>query len=77
MDHRRAQQPADDGGPKPPLSAKELLVIILSGHLGVRKREHRVSDFDRANGLHVFLVAVLYFAFVVMGLIVLVSYIAR
>jgi Protein of unknown function (DUF2970) len=77
MDHRKAQQLSDDGGPKPPLSLKELLVIILSGHLGVRKREQRVNDFDRANGLQVFLVAVLYFALIVMGLIVLVSYIAR
>jgi Protein of unknown function (DUF2970) len=77
MDDRKAQQPSDDVGHKQPLSLKELLVIILSGHLGVRKREQRVNDFDRANGLQVFLVAVLYFALIVMGLIVLVSYIAR
>jgi Protein of unknown function (DUF2970) len=65
----------DDKEPKPPLSLKELLVIILSGHLGVRKREQRVNDFGRANGLHVFLAAVLYFALIVTGLIVVVSYI--
>jgi hypothetical protein len=59
----------------PPLSFKELLVVILSGHLGVRKREQRVSDFRRANGLHVFLAAVLYFALIVTGLILLVAYI--
>lgn len=62
--------------PKPPLSFTELAKIILSGHLGVRKRVHRVSDFDRANGFHVFLAAAAYFAVIVTGLIVLVSYIA-
>jgi Protein of unknown function (DUF2970) len=67
---------SDDDDPRqPPLSLKELLVIVLSGHLGVRKREHRLSDFRRANGLHVFLAAALYFALIVTGLIVLVAYI--
>jgi hypothetical protein len=60
-----------------PLTVKELAVIVLSGHLGVRKREQRVEDFDRANGLHVFLAAAFYFALVVTGLIFLVTYIAR
>ncbi len=60
-----------------PLTAKELAVIVLSGHLGVRKREQRVEDFDRANGLHVFLAAAFYFALVVSGLILLVIYIAK
>ena len=60
-----------------PLTVKELAVIVLSGHLGVRKREQRVEDFDRANGLHVFFAAAFYFALVVTGLIFLVTYIAR
>jgi hypothetical protein len=75
MDDRKTQQPTDDGANKPPLSLKELLVIILSGHLGVRKREQRANDFGRANGLHVFVAAVLYFALVLTGLIILVRYI--
>ena len=60
-----------------PLTVKELAVIVLSGHLGVRKREQRVEDFNRANGLHVFLAAAFYFALVVTGLILLVTSIAR
>ena len=66
-----------DSGLKQPLSFKELLVVVLSGHIGVRKREQRVNDFSRANGLHVFLAAAIYFALVVTGLIALVSYIAK
>ena len=77
MDDRKTRQHSDDGEPRPRLSFKELLVIVLSGHLGVRKREQRVNDFDRANGLHVFVAAVLYFALIITGLIVLVSYITR
>lgn len=75
MHDRNSGQQNDEDGSPPPLSFKELLVIILSGHLGVRKREQRVSDFRRANGLHVFLAAVLYFALIVTGLIILVAYI--
>jgi hypothetical protein len=75
MDSRENSRQVDEGQPNSPLSARELLFIILSGHLGVRKREQRVNDFDRANGLHVFIAAVLYFALVIAGLIVLVSYI--
>lgn len=78
MNDRSSQQQSDeDDSRQSPLSFKELLVIILSGHLGVRKREKRVSDFRRANGLHVFIAAVLYFALIVAVLIILVSYIAR
>lgn len=76
-DRNSGQHNDDDDSPQPPLSFRELLVIILSGHLGVRKREQRVSDFRRANGLHVFLAAVLYFALIVTGLIILVAYITR
>jgi len=74
-DRNSEQQNDEDDSQQPPLSFKELLVIILSGHIGVRKREQRVSDFRRANGLHVFLAAVLYFALIVTGLIILVAYI--
>jgi hypothetical protein len=77
VDDSNTRQHTDDDDPKPRLSFKELLLIILSGHLGVRKREQRVNDFGRANGLHVFVAAVLYFVLVVTGLIVLVNYITR
>jgi len=76
MNDAHTRDDTDKNGPKQPLSVAELARIILSGHLGVRKRVHRVSDFDRANGLHVFLAAALYFAVIVTGLIALVSYIA-
>lgn len=52
------------------------VVIVLCGHLGVRPSHKRREDFERANGVHVFAVAVLYFFLVIFGLIVLVNYIA-
>lgn len=70
------QNKSRDSDPKQPLSLKELAIIVVSGHLGVRKREHRVTDFARANGFHVFLGAALYFMLLIAALIVLVIYIA-
>jgi hypothetical protein len=52
------------------------VVIVLSGHLGVRPAHKRKMDFERANGVYVFAVAVLYFVLVIIGLIVLVNVIA-
>ncbi|MFA5496440.1 MAG: DUF2970 domain-containing protein [Porticoccaceae bacterium] len=49
------------------------LVIVLSGHLGVRPSHKRREDFQRARGPYVFAVALLYFALVICGLIVLVN----
>jgi hypothetical protein len=77
MDSKKGRQVENDSDERRPLTLRELITIVLSGHLGVRKRQQRVNDFGRANGLHVFLVAVVYFALVVTGLIVLVSYIAN
>ena len=51
-------------------------VIVFCGHLGVRPSHKREQDFARANGVMVFAVALLYFAIVIVGLIVLVNYIA-
>ncbi len=66
-------------GPEPepepvPLSLKETFSILVAGHIGVRKAEQRAEDFKRANGLRIFVAAVLYFAIVVAGLIMLVTY---
>lgn len=77
MSKNEIQQGENDSGAKKPLSIPELLTIVLSGHLGVRKREKRVEDFSRANGLHVFIASAIYFALVVTGLIVLVIYISN
>ena len=52
------------------------VVIVLSGHLGVRPSHKREEDFRRANGVHVFVVALMYFILVICGLIVLVNIIA-
>jgi nitrogen fixation protein FixH len=52
------------------------MIIVLSGHLGVRPAHKRKEDFERANGVHVFAVAVLYFALVIAGLIILVNVVA-
>lgn len=60
-----------------PLTFFETMVIVLSAHLGVRTRAQREEDFRRANGLHLFIAAVIYFVLVVSGLIALVSYIAQ
>ncbi len=51
------------------------VLIVLCGHLGVRTSEQRKTDFARANGIHVFVVAVMYFLLVISALIVLVNYI--
>jgi Protein of unknown function (DUF2970) len=77
MDEKKGNQVENNSDPERPLSFLELITIILSGHLGVRKREQRINDFSRANGLHVFLAAVLYFLLVVTGLIILVIYVTR
>jgi len=52
------------------------VLVVLCGHLGVRTTEQRKTDFERANGVHVFAVAIIYFLLVITGLIVLVNYIA-
>ena len=52
------------------------VLIVLCGHLGVRTTEQRKTDFERANGVHVFAVAVMYFLLVIVALVVLVNYIA-
>jgi len=49
------------------------VVIVLCGHLGVRPSHKRQQDFERANGVYVFAVALLYFFLVIVGLIVLVN----
>jgi hypothetical protein len=69
------QQPVNDKRPEAYGFWKTVL-IVLCGHLGVRTTEQRKTDFERANGVHVFAVAVLYFLLVITALIVLVNYIA-
>ena len=54
------------------LSFRETLSIVIAGHLGVRKRAQRVEDFHRANGLHIFVAAAIYFVVIVFGVVLLV-----
>ncbi len=70
-----SQQGVNDKRPEPYGFWKTVL-IVLCGHLGVRTTEQRKTDFERANGVHVFAVAVMYFLLVIIALIVLVNYIA-
>jgi len=69
------KQCTNDGKPETYGFWKTLL-IVLSGHLGVRTTEQKRTDFERANGVYVFAVAVFYFLLVILALIVLVNYIA-
>lgn len=58
-----------------PLSFFEILIIIVSTHLGVRPKAKREEDFRRANGLHLFIAGAIYFALLIAALIFLVRYI--
>lgn len=60
-----------------PLSLFEIMVIVLSAHLGVRTLKQRQEDFRRANGLYLFIAGAVYFSLIIMGLIALVSFLAR
>lgn len=60
-----------------PLSFWESLVVVLSSHLGVRSATKRQEDFRRANGLHLFIAGIIYFALLIAGLILLVRFITR
>ena len=53
------------------------VLIVLCGHIGVRPSKHRQVDFECANGVHVFVVAVIYFLLVIFSLIMLVNYIVK
>lgn len=70
-----SQQRVNDKRPET-YSFWKTVLIVLCGHLGVRTTEQRKTDFERANGVHVFAVAVMYFLLVIVALVVLVNYIA-
>lgn len=63
-----------DAGEKP-LGFWRLVVITLSAHIGVRPRAKRHEDFRRANGLHVFIAAIVYFVLVITALIALINFV--
>lgn len=65
----------DDG--EKPLTLLETLVIVVSSHLGVRTKEKQQEDFRRANGLHLFIAGLFYFALIIAGLIALVIHISH
>jgi hypothetical protein len=51
------------------------MTILVSSHIGVRSRAKREEDFRRANGLHIFVAAIVYFILVISVLILLVNFI--
>jgi hypothetical protein len=65
-----------DPGVKP-LTFWETFVIVLSAHLGVRSSAQRREDFQRANGFHLFIIGIIYFASILATLAALVTYIAK
>jgi len=67
---RYFESPDDD---EKPLSLWQTIIVVLSSHIGVRPKARREEDFRRANGLHVFIVAVMYFLLVLLLLVVLVN----
>ncbi|MFA7555497.1 MAG: DUF2970 domain-containing protein [Spongiibacteraceae bacterium] len=60
-----------------PLNIWQVLIVVLSSHLGVRPKDKRQEDFRRANGLHVFIAAAIYFLMVLALLVWLVNYISH
>ena len=71
---RYFERPDED---QEPLGFWRTLIIVMSSHLGVRPREKRHEDFRRANGLHVFIAAIIYFVVILVLLVLLVNYIGR
>lgn len=71
---RYFERPDDD---EKPLSLLETLIVVVSSHLGVRTKEKLQDDFRRANGLHLLVAGLFYFALIIAGLIGLVIYISR
>ena len=59
-----------------PIGFWRIVLITLSGHIGVRSRANRHDDFRRANGLHVFIAAIVYFSLIIGALIALTHFIA-
>ena len=57
-----------------PLGFWGMLAIIVATHLGVRRREQRIEDFKRANGLHLFIGGLVYFVLIIVALIVFINY---
>ncbi len=72
---RRYFERPDDG--EKPLSLLETLTVVVSSHLGVRTKEKLQDDFRRANGLHLFVAGLFYFALIIAGLIALVIHISK
>ncbi len=83
------QEPLQDKAPRPkrryferpdphekPLTLMETFIIVISSHLGVRTREKLQNDFRRANGMHLFVAGIVYFALMIAGLVALVIYIS-
>lgn len=70
---RYFSRPAGSGKP---LGFWQMVVIVMATHLGVRPKAARENDFQRANGLQLFIVGLCYFGLLLLGLVSLVRYLA-
>jgi hypothetical protein len=70
--HPRYFECPDEG--ESPLTFWQVFVAVLATHLGVRSRESREQDFKRGNGLHFFIAGMIYMILLIIGIVVLVSY---
>lgn len=71
--HRPARYFERPDSNEKPLGFLRLMVILMASHIGVRSKANREEDFRRANGLHVFVAAVIYFLLVIGVLILIVN----
>lgn len=70
---RYFERPDDDENP---MSFWQIMIVVMSSHLGVRPRARREEDFRRANGLHIFIAGIIYFISILTGLIFIVRMIS-
>ena len=62
---------------KPRLTLLNLIGSVILGALGVQTTERRERDFQQGSGWHFFIAGAVFFICVVVGLIMLVNYIAN
>jgi len=68
---RYFEKPDED---ETPLSLWQVFCSVFSAHLGGHSKEIRERDFRRGSGLQFFIVGIIYFLFIIGGLIVMINY---
>lgn len=72
MDEKKPRYFERPDNDEKPMGFWRVLIVVMSSHLGVRPRAKREEDFRRANGLHIFIAAVIYFLAILITLIIFV-----